>query len=162
MSEEQEIMPGEEPNQAPAPAPDPVPAPVPVQPEDGRRKFVLFDEAGEVAGAGFGLPPAGAIVMDVTEKVADLARLYVDGENGLSPRPEVPTPVLDGDSLSLPAGPVGTRLRVIDPVLDEIMWEAVTDESLTAHVLTLPDAGRYVVDIEPPFPWMPQQAEFIK
>lgn len=124
--------------------------------------YILFGEFGEVIGAGFGIPPEGAIITDNKMSIQEQARLYVDGENGLVPRPEVPTPTLSGDDLSIPSGPEGTVLKVVDRVSDEVMWEMTTDANLTAHVLTLPDPGIYVVDIDPPFPYLAVQVEFTK
>jgi len=123
--------------------------------------YIIIDQDGLVISAGCGTPPEGAIIMDRAE-LRDLSRLYVDGANGLVPRPVVPEPTLEGDSLSVPSGPVGTRLRVVDKVSDEILWESVTDETLTAHDLTLADPGIYVVDIAPPSPWIGAQMEFSK
>ncbi|KEJ93992.1 hypothetical protein SAMN05444149_108109 [Pseudosulfitobacter pseudonitzschiae] len=125
------------------------------------KHYAIIDQDGFVEGAGFGVPPVGAVVVDRVG-LADLLLMHVDGEAGLVPRPAIAAPVLDGDSLSLPSGPVGTRLRVVDRVSDEVLWQAVTDGGLVAHVLTLPDPGSYVVDIEPPLPFVPVQLEFVK
>ncbi len=127
-----------------------------------RKKFIVFDEEGRIERAGFGAPPENAVIMPSDESVYDLSRLFVDGENGLTARPEVSAPTLYGDSLSVPSGPEGTLLQVIDKMSGDVMWETVTDASLTAHVLTLPDPGQYVVIVEPPFPWLPVQTEFEK
>ena len=124
--------------------------------------FVIIGPDDMVEAAGFGIVPEGAIIVDNALSVSDLSLLYVDGANGLVPRPVVATPVLSGDDLSIPSGPEGTRLRVIDRITDEVMWEEVTDANLTAYVLTLPDPGTYVVDINPPLPWVPNQTEFSK
>lgn len=159
-TQSQEIIPGGEINQPPPEAP--APKPPPVADHMGRSKFVTFDVEGRIERAGFGVPPEGAVILGLDEKVADLARLYVDGESGLVPRPELPAPTLEGDDLSVPSGPVGTVLSVVDAVSDEIMWQETTDEALAAHVLTVPDPGRYVVSVEPPFPWLPVQVEFVK
>lgn len=127
-----------------------------------KNHFILFNESGDVSGAGFGIPPEGAIITDDEMSIQERARLYVDGENGLVPRPEVPAPTLSGDDLSIPSGPEGTVLKVMDKVSDEVMWEMTTDNNLTDHVLTLPDAGTYAVEIDPPHPWLYSYMEFSK
>tara|TARA_R110000850_G_scaffold233967_3_gene358855 strand:+ start:664 stop:1050 length:387 start_codon:yes stop_codon:yes gene_type:complete len=127
-----------------------------------KQHFVIIGPEGFVEAAGFGNPPEGAIIVDSSLCVFDLSLLYVDGANGLVPRPTLATPTLDGDDLSIPSGPEGTRLRVVDRLADEVMWEVVTGADLTTHVLTLPDAGTYIVDIDPPMPWVPLQVEFKK
>lgn len=127
-----------------------------------RQHYIIIDGDGLVEAAGFGVAPEGAVIVGSQMSPFDLSRLYVDGENGLVPRPEAASPTIDGDDLSLPSGPEGTRLRVVDRVSDEIMWEQVTDGELAAYVLTLPDAGTYIVDIAPPPPWLPVQVEFVK
>ncbi|MFC6640810.1 MULTISPECIES: hypothetical protein [Sulfitobacter] len=123
--------------------------------------YIVIDQDGLVVSAGVGIPPVGAIIVDRAE-VRDLRRLYVDGANGLVPRPAVPGATLEGDSLSVPSGPAGTRLRVVDRVSDEILWQHVTEAAGAAHVLTLADPGAYVVDIDPPSPWIGVQMEFAK
>lgn len=123
--------------------------------------YIIIDQDGLVASAGFGTPPEGAINVGRAE-LRDLNKLYVDGANGLVPRPEIAPPTLNGDDLSIPSGPEGTTSKVVDKVSDEILWENVTDETLTAHVLTLADPGTYVVDIHPPSPWIGAQMEFSK
>lgn len=123
--------------------------------------YIIIDQDGLVITAGFGIPPEGAIITDHAE-LRDLSRLYVDGANGLVPRPATPSPTLEGDSLSVPSGPSGTRLRVVDRISDEILWEQIADGEVTTYVLTLSDPGIYIVDIDPPAPWIGQQVEFSK
>ena len=126
------------------------------------QQYVTFDDEGMIVSAGFGTPPEGAVIVDGTLSASDLLGLYVDGGNGLVPRPKVTAPNIVDDILTIPAGPNGTLLRLFDQISGEIMWQTTTDDTEIEHVLTLPDHGTYAVEVEPPFPWVSMQVEFVK
>jgi len=120
------------------------------------------DAAGLVEVAGFGPPPDGAVVMDSQIPVDLLGQIFIDGENGFAPRPDVPAPVLVGDVLTLPVYPEGSLIRVEDVAGSETMFSHVSVDGDVETEITLPDAGRYFVLIEPPAPYLPTELDFTK
>jgi hypothetical protein len=122
--------------------------------------YVVIDIDGLVSAAGFGLPPDGAVVVAGGIPLGDLSTLFVDGESGLVPRPDIEAPALDGSTLTIPACPAGSVIRLEDLIGGDILFIRVAEVGDDPIEITLPDAGRYFALIEPPAPYMPSALEF--
>lgn len=122
--------------------------------------FVIIDADGLAESAGYGYPPEGAIITDGAEGIDAMNRLYVDGANGLVPRPVIPAPVLEGDTVTVASLPEGSLVRVEDLTGMEQMLSHTAGADDTGLTLTLPDAGRYYILIEPPLPYLGAELEF--
>jgi hypothetical protein len=119
-----------------------------------RAHYLIFNENGDIEGAGFGIPPEGAVIADHALAPDQLAAMYVDGANGLALRPRTPPPVVEGRQVTIPAPPLGTVVRVIDAQMAEVMLDTTT-EAEGDVVISLADAGDYEISAEAPWPFLP-------
>ena len=117
--------------------------------------YVILDAAGNVVEAGWRRnPPQGAVIVDASP-VIDLARMYIDGANGLSARPQSPGPVAIEGGYRVSGCPEGTRIQVVDTIGDELLLDYLTAVDQEVVEFSLADAGEYRVMVAAPPPWLP-------
>lgn len=106
--------------------------------------------------ARFGSAPAlpdGAIALRRGADVAALmAMMLVEGVWVDRPRPSLSVDQTGVTAVTLADAPPGTACRIIDLATDDLLFAGPPP---VPPIWTLPDPGRYAVEIEPPLPWLP-------
>ena len=97
--------------------------------------------------------PEGAIALPRGADVTALMRMMlVDGVWVDRPRPIVQTDQTGVTTVTLADAPTGTTCRIIDLLTDDLLFAGAAN---AGAIWTLPDPGRYAVEIDPPPPWLP-------
>ncbi len=114
-------------------------------------RYAVVDDQDIVTMVGNGSPPGGAILLPKGARV-EAGRMMRDENGDFILRPVSPEPTRDGNDITIPPCPVGTRVEVMDVSGDERMLDFVTDTEGWSETYTLADAGRYQVIVTAPFP----------
>lgn len=114
--------------------------------------YALIDEEGCVTEAGTtDRPPLGYIPFkDGLEPQWAEWLMFKDG--GWQERPLPPAPVVTNGRFLLEECPVGTRALVMDAQTGAFFGEALEENGVLD--IELPDPGGYMIEVEPPRPWI--------
>lgn len=98
------------------------------------------------------LPDGAVETPGVADPTALMRMMLVDGVWVDRPRPIVQTDQTGVTTVTLADAPAGTTCRIVDLLTDDLLFEGPSD---AGAIWTLPDPGRYAVEIDPPLPWLP-------
>lgn len=108
------------------------------------------------------VPAPGQIGLETAMSIAGLAcAMRAQAGGYLVARPASPVPVADGDSVSIPPCPAGTRIEVFDLTGREVMGVIIAEDDGQAETLTFPDPGEYEVEVEAPAPALPSSTRIM-
>lgn len=97
--------------------------------------------------------PEGALLVSGAVSLSHvLGCMVVGGE--LVPRPRAPRPYIGVGSVEVLDCPPDTLITVFDVEVGEVLGSAVATASAPGVFFSLPDRGRYQVEVSPPHPFL--------
>lgn len=103
-------------------------------------------------GRGRTLPVGAVETPGVADPTTLMRMMRVDGVWVERPLPIVQRDQTGVTTVTLVDAPAGTTCRIIDLLTDDLLFAG---PAAVAAIWSLPDPGRYAVEIDPPPPWLP-------